>query len=410
VAAQRPALRLAPPSGAPLSPESALQPGRHVRGRAGEYRLERLLGEGGFGATWLARRGADGHRVALKILALDRMADWKALELFEREGKVLEGLMHPQIPRVHERFLSDGEAVVSSIDQLPTGVQPRWILVQDYIEGRSLRQMIADRGRLDDAGAAALLRGLLRVLQYLHGRHPPVIHRDIHPGNIIVGADQRPTLVDFGATQDRPTSDKGGSTTVGTFGYMPLEQLMGRARPASDLYALAVTMVVALTHTEPDQLPITEATGKIDLDRAAPTLSPGLRRALSAMLEPIVGQRIASADEALALLEGPAPPTLAPASTTALAPMSAANGPWHAAGSALAGASLLGAGVIYTAFFNQLSETMLVRISIVWVSGLAIGLGMRHSGDRHPLVNGLVWGGVAAALLTVFIFGIFPSL
>ena len=71
---------------------------------------------------------------------------------------------------------------------------------------------------------------------------------------------------------------------------------------------------------------------------------------------------------------------------------------------------MLMAGVLYIALFDMFSERMLVRLSVVWVCGLAIGLGIRLAGDRNPLVNGLLWGGVAALGMIVFIFGIFPSL
>lgn len=392
------------------SPAPDLAPGQRIRGHAGEYALERVLGVGGFGTTWLARRVADGQVVALKALALDRMGEWKALELFEREGQVLAELSHPAIPRVHEFFLSDGERPLPAGAAPPAGVTPRWILVQDFFEGRSLRQLVDARGRLDDARGAVILRRLLGVLDYLHSRRPPVIHRDITPANVLLGPDDAPALVDFGAIQDRLRGDgSGGSTTVGTFGFVPIEQLMGRARPASDLYALAMTMLVALSHLEPEHLPIDEATGKVKLDEAAPGLSPGLRRALDAMLEPIVGQRVQSAGEALALLDG-----VALERRGAVLPAPVASGApgalWRAIGSATIGASMLMAGVLYIALFDMFSERMLVRLSVVWVCGLAIGLGIRLAGDRNPLVNGLLWGGVAALGMIVFIFGIFPSL
>ena len=390
------------------SPAPDLAAGQRIRGNAGEYALERVLGVGGFGTTWLARRVADGQVVALKALALDRMGEWKALELFEREGQVLAELAHPAIPRVHEFFVSDGERPLPAGVAPPPGRAPRWILVQDFFEGRSLRQLIDARGRLDDARAAAILRRLLGVLDYLHSRRPPVIHRDITPANVLLGPDDAPTLVDFGAIQDRLRGEgSGGSTTVGTFGFVPIEQLMGRARPASDLYALGMTMLVALSHLEPEHLPIDEATGKVKIDEAAPGLSPGLRRVLDAMLEPIVGQRVQSAGDALALLDGGA--AVARRGAVLPAPV-AAGGLWRAIGSATIGASMLMAGVLYIALFDMFSERMLVRLSVVWVCGLAIGLGIRLAGDRNPLVNGLLWGGVAALGMIVFIFGIFPSL
>lgn len=143
--------------------------GTLLSGPKGSYRLIRSLGVGGFGETWLGEREADGLAVAVKMLSLDRLSDWKALELFEREAKVLAELDHPAIPAVHDYF-SQGVGEGSG--------PPTWFLVQTYVEGRSLRQMIADRGRLSGAEAEALLRRILGILDYLHGRHPPVIHRE----------------------------------------------------------------------------------------------------------------------------------------------------------------------------------------------------------------------------------------
>ncbi len=370
---------------------------RVLRGTKDSYRLLQSLGEGGFGETWLAEREADGHRVAVKMLSLDRLGDWKALELFEREAKVLAELDHPAIPAVLDYF-SQGVGD----DAGP----PTWFLVQTYVEGRSLRQMIGDRARLDNAGAEALLRQLLEILSYLHSRHPPVIHRDIHPGNVILGPGNSPWLVDFGAIQDRLRSETGGSTTIGTFGYVPMEQLIGKARPASDLYALGMTMLVALSHREPEALPFDEATTKVRLDEAVPGLSAGLRRVLDVMIEPVIGSRPASAEEALALLDGTA---LVSSKGATIVGKEEPRGPWLAVGSAAIGVGGLAAGLIYIVFMDSLSERELVRISALWVAPVAFGVGVRRGG-KSPLATGLAWSGVMVGALIVFIYGIFPSL
>ncbi len=374
-----------------------LEKNRVLRGKKGSYRLLRSLGEGGFGETWLAEREADGHRVAVKMLSLARLSDWKALELFEREAKVLAELDHPAIPAVLDYF-SQG----IGNDAGP----PTWFLVQTYVEGRSLRQMIADRARLDNAAAEALLRRLLEILNYLHSRHPPVIHRDIHPGNVILGPGGSPWLVDFGAIQDRLRGETGGSTTIGTFGYVPMEQLLGKARPASDLYALGMTMLVILSHREPEALPFDESSTKVRIDEAVPALSPGLKRVLDRMIEPVIGGRPTSAKEALALLDGTA---LEQPESVKIATKEASSGFWRAVGAAAIGLGGLAAGLIYIVFFNSFSETELVRISALWVAPVAFGIGVRRGG-RSPLATGLAWSGVVVGLLILFIYGVFPSL
>ncbi|MEZ4452685.1 MAG: serine/threonine-protein kinase [Nannocystaceae bacterium] len=396
-----------------------IQPGDALQGPKARYRIERSLGAGGFAETWLARREPDGLRVAIKTLSLARLGEWKALELFDREAKVLAALGHPAIPRVHEYFAVDPRSgalldpAALEAGALPAGVAPVWHLVQDFIDGRSLRQLIADQGRLDNPAAERILRELLGVLAYLHSRHPPVIHRDIHPGNVLLRPDGAPALVDFGAIQERLRGEgSGGSTTIGTFGYVPMEQLMGKARPASDLYALGVTMIVALTHREPEALPFDEATSTIQLDEAAPGLSPGLRRALGAMTLPVLGARPQTAEEALGLLDGggalarPGPTAAAPAG----APVEArALARWRAVGAASIGLGCLAAGVIYLAMFNAFSETALIQISPLWLAPVAFGVGLRRS-TRAPLTTGLLYSGIAVAGLIVFIYGIFPAL
>ncbi len=371
--------------------------GTLLRGPKGSYRLVRSLGVGGFGETWLGEREVDGLAVAVKMLSLDRLGDWKALELFEREAKVLAELDHPAIPAVHDYF-SQGVGEGSG--------PPTWFLVQTYVEGRSLRQMIADRGRLSGAEAEALLRRILVILDYLHGRHPPVIHRDIHPGNVILGQDGAPWLVDFGAIQDRLRGETGGSTTIGTFGYVPMEQLIGKARPASDLYALGMTMLVVLSHREPEALPFDESSTKVKIDEAVPGLSPGLRRALGAMVEPVIGARPVSAKAALEFLDGGGAVVVRDPKTGPPAELSAS---WRAVGRAAIGIGGLAAGLIYIVFFNSLSETALVQISALWIAPVAFGFGVLRGG-ASPLATGLIWSGAVVGLLILFIYGIFPSL
>ncbi len=374
-----------------------LAEGTLLSGPKGSYRLVRSLGRGGFGETWLGRREADGLAVAVKMLSLDRLGDWKALELFEREAKVLAELDHPAIPAVHDYF-SQGVGDDSG--------PPTWFLVQTYVEGRSLRQMIADRGRLSAAEAELLLRRILAILDYLHSRHPPVIHRDIHPGNVILDGSGAPWLVDFGAIQDRLRGETGGSTTIGTFGYVPMEQLIGKARPASDLYALGMTMLVVLSHREPEALPFDEASTKVDLDEAVPGLSPALRRALGQMVEPVIGARPASAKAALELLDGEAAIATRDGSAGPPAEVSEA---WRAIGKAAIGVGGLAAGLIYIVFFDAFSETALVQISALWIAPVAFGVGVLRGG-RSPMATGLIWSGTVVGLLILFIYGIFPSL
>jgi serine/threonine protein kinase len=127
-------------------------------------------------------------------------------------------------------------------------------LVMEKIEGQSLAALTSRGGALSRADVVRFLRDAASVLEYLHGRSPPVIHRDINPKNVIRRPDGSYALVDFGAVRDR-LKPEGGSTVVGTFGYMAPEQLQGRALPATDVYSVGATALRLLTGREPETLP-----------------------------------------------------------------------------------------------------------------------------------------------------------
>src|SRR5690606_33941626 len=152
----------------------------------------------------------------------------------EREAEVLSGLRHPGIPRYRDYFASEESG--------------DYFLVMDRVEGRTLSKELGKPGSFDETRLRALMLGLLDILEYLHGRSPPVIHRDIKPANVIVDEQGRAHLVDFGGVRVATRLD-GGSTVVGTFGYMAPEQLHGDAGPAVDLYALGATIVALATGT-----------------------------------------------------------------------------------------------------------------------------------------------------------------
>src|SRR5690606_15807290 len=112
---------------------------------------------------------------------------WKTLELFHREAEVLESLNHPQIPDYVEFFaLADGKAIPIEPGAENSGAL---FLVQRFIEGKTLAQLRAEKTHLEPAEIRSILRQSLEVLAYLHELSPPVIHRDIHPKNLILGPD-----------------------------------------------------------------------------------------------------------------------------------------------------------------------------------------------------------------------------
>lgn len=285
------------------APDAMIAADSVIQSPTARYVVHSERGRGGFGVAWLATREHDGSHVILKELRLDRLEDWKAMQLFEREAAALAGVRHPGIPSYVEFFgIEDaGQAFKPGADE-PNGAFSM-VLVQSYIPGQNLAERMTRGAGFGADELTRLLDEQLQVLQYLHELSPPVIHRDITPKNIVRGDDGRFYLVDFGAIQDRLRSGTAlGSTNVGTFGFMPMEQAMGRAQPASDLFSLAMSVLVAGTGRQPEQLPFDESTGKVARSAMPSSWPPALVSALDAMLEPIVGKRIQTAREALQLL------------------------------------------------------------------------------------------------------------
>lgn len=259
---------------------------------AGRYRLGPRLGRGSQGEIFLARdekaRGPDDKEVVVKRLT--PRGTWKSFELFERETKVLGQLRHPGVPR-H----------IATVEEPPGTFN----LVMQRMPGENLRDL-AKRRRLSETELRDVLIRCLEILDYLHTRTPPVVHRDIKPSNIVrAPTDGRCALVDFGGVLDA-AREKGGSTIVGTFGYMAPEQLHGQAVPATDIYALGATIVALASGVEPEDVPRKGL--KMDLDRHLPGLDPAFRRALAAMTDPDPERRPQRARDVVALLAKARPP------------------------------------------------------------------------------------------------------
>jgi hypothetical protein len=256
---------------------------------ADRYQLVELLGEGGSGSTYSAIQIEDGATVAIKILSLRHLNDWKQLELFDREAKVLSQLNHPQIPKYLEYFHID------------TPDNRAFYIVQQLAPGKSLTAWVQSGWRGTEAEVRDIASQLLEILQYLHQQTPPLIHRDLKPHNIIRNDDGRVFLVDFGAVQDvyNNTLLK-GSTVAGTYGYMAPEQFRGLAVPASDLYGLGATILYLLTHRSPADLP--QERLKLSF-RDRVNVSASFADWLETMLEPDTSERFPSADAALDALQ-----------------------------------------------------------------------------------------------------------
>ncbi len=248
------------------------------------YQLQEKLGHGAGRQTWLAiDLSAKSEPVIVKLLAFGEQAQWDDLKLFERESQILRQLDHPRIPKCRDSFSIDDRIL--------------WFgLVQDYIPGTPLKQLIQDGKRFTEEEIRKIAIEILHILRDLHSLNPAVLHRDIKPSNLILGADQQIYLVDFGAVQDRASIEGATFTVVGTYGYTPIEQFGGRAVASSDLYALGATLIHLLTGTSPADLPQHQL--RIQW-RDRVTLTPTFADWIDQLSHPDPDQRFQSANQAI---------------------------------------------------------------------------------------------------------------
>ncbi len=231
------------------------------------YRIVSVLGQGGMGAVYRALDERLGSPVAVKENL--NLADEFARQ-FKREAITLASLRHPSLPRVADYFAFPKQGQY---------------LVMDYIEGEDLRQRIERADQLPDREVVLIGESVCEALTYLHTRIPPVIHRDIKPGNIKITPNQKVFLVDFGLVK----LDYGNqATTTGaramTPGYSPPEQYgTARTDARTDIYSLAATLYAALTGSIPEDS-ITRATRNVPLT-PIPSIVPKCSKHLAVVIE-----------------------------------------------------------------------------------------------------------------------------
>ncbi|MFP5270496.1 CHASE2 domain-containing protein [Coleofasciculus sp.] len=249
------------PDAVPSQPAPTVKPSDNPNLLAGRYKINRVLGSGGFGLTYLAedtqRPGKPKCVVKhLKPARRDERFLAIARRLFHTEAEILEKLgRHPHIPQLLAYFEESRE----------------FYLVEEYIKGESLSDELPVDKRMPEGKVVELLKGLLEIMVFIHEHH--VIHRDIKPSNIIRRqADEQLVLIDFGAVkqiqpqqkldQEHDTQEH-NTVAVGTRGYAPSEQYAGHPTLSSDIYAVGVIGIQALTGIPPHQLVLDSETGEI---------------------------------------------------------------------------------------------------------------------------------------------------
>ncbi|MFN3360434.1 MAG: serine/threonine protein kinase [Pseudanabaenaceae cyanobacterium] len=244
------------------------------------YQIVEELGRGATGTTYHCRMLATDRAIALKVISLRQVRDWKVIELFTREAKVLSNLNHPNIPKYVDHFT------------IETAEDIYFCLGQELAPGKSLDKLYAEGWRPQERELKKIAQQVMTALVYLHSLNPPVIHRDIKPQNIIYQPDtQKAFLIDFGTVQDvyRNTFSH-GLTFVGTMGFIAPEQYTGQVSFASDLYSLAATIVYLITGMNPADIP--QKRMVIDWRRLATVaISREFGNWLDSLLEPIPEKR-----------------------------------------------------------------------------------------------------------------------
>lgn len=283
------------------------------------YNIIRHLGGGGFAQTYLAedKQLPGNHRCVVKQLkpqATDPATLQIARRLFDTEAQVLYKLgNHDRIPQLFAYFEENQE----------------FYLVQEFIEGRNLSEELTQAslnpGRLSEDEVISLLQEILEILDFVHQQN--VIHRDVNPQNIIRrDSDSKLFLIDFGAVKEITTqiinsqTNNGLSVSIGTPGYMPSEQAHGNPKPSSDIYAVGMIGIQAITGELPHQLPTDPDTEEI-IWQTKVSVSPEFTKVLDTMVRYDFRQRYANAGLALQAIKelktplGATAPLIIPASS-----------------------------------------------------------------------------------------------
>ncbi|BCL37346.1 serine/threonine-protein kinase [Nostoc sp. MS1] len=282
----------------------------------GRYVPIDLLKRGGFGAAFLARdRRIPGMPLCVVKqlqpagnLTPDQLKT--AERLFETEAEVLAyiGKEHKQIPELFAYF----PILVSS--QQSGQTDQFFYLVQEYIEGQNLEEELVNKGKFSEQEVLEVMQEVLKILKFIHDKG--IIHRDIKPSNIMRRQDGILFLLDFGAVKQVAAASisSGPTTGIYTVGYAAPEQISGnRVFPATDIYALAATVLNLLSGEDPSEL-FDPYMNKWTWWKKV-NINPSLRYILDKMLLPAVNERFQSADQVLdALGQYLTPPTIIPTS------------------------------------------------------------------------------------------------
>jgi predicted Ser/Thr protein kinase len=257
-----------------------LEPGETLREY--HFKVERQLAFGGLSAIYLVS-DPQKNMFVLKEAVVPDSSDETSKEtsrkLLEREAKMLAQLSHEQIARIYDHFQD----------------KDRQYLLLEYIPGSDLRRFIKDNGRQPVAVVLKWAREMTQLLVYLHEQEEPIVHRDFSPDNMILKKDGSIALIDFGAANFFLGTATG--TMIGKQAYIAPEQLRGKAKPASDLYALGGCLYYLLTGCDPEPLSVSHPAKHVA------EIPEALDRLIAGLTDMEAEDRPQSARQVLATLE-----------------------------------------------------------------------------------------------------------
>jgi eukaryotic-like serine/threonine-protein kinase len=272
----------------------------------GRYRVLSRLGSGGMAEVYCAQDLQLGRKVALKILYRRFAEDGEFVERFRREASSAAGLQHQHVVAVYDRGEYDGT----------------YYIAMEYLEGRSLKTIVQQEAPLDPDRAIDLIIQVLRAARFAHRRG--IIHRDLKPHNVIVDADGRAKVTDFGIARAGASDMTQTGSIMGTAQYLSPEQAQGHAvSAASDIYSIGIMLYELLTGRVPfeGESAVTIALKQVNERPAPPSaynpaVTPELEEAVMRALEKDPAHRYPDADAFIAALQaardGTATAVLAP--------------------------------------------------------------------------------------------------